>query len=103
MLIDHGKVSRRAFLYGSALVAGSATLSACSGSDSGGGGGGGANARGSGQSSAKGSASKALAAPKTFTEAPALAAQVKSGKLPKVTDRLPATPYVIPHNWTSRG
>jgi peptide/nickel transport system substrate-binding protein len=103
-----GILSRRAFLYGSALAAGSATLAACSGGSSGndnsGGSGGGANgAPTGGQSTAKGSAKKPLAAPKTFSEASALATQSKSGKLPKVADRLPATPYVVPHNWTSRG
>lgn len=103
-----GILSRRAFLYGSALVAGSATVSACSGSggggNSGGGGGGGTTGQGAGApSSAKGSAKKPLAAPKSFNEAPALATQAKSGKLPKVAQRLPATPYVVPHNWTGRG
>src|SRR5882757_2575302 len=101
MVSDLGRVSRRAFLYGSAVVAGSATLSACSSSS--GGGGGGTAGTDRGQNTGKGSATRPLAAPSTFTEAPALAAQAKSGKLPKLSDRLPATPYVIPHNWASRG
>jgi peptide/nickel transport system substrate-binding protein len=95
-------ISRRKFLYGSALVAGSATLSACSSggskntSSSGGGSGGGG-------STAKGSAKKPLTAPAKFTEAPDLAAQSKAGKLPAVAKRMPDHPYVVPHNWVERG
>jgi peptide/nickel transport system substrate-binding protein len=95
-------ISRRTFLYGSALAAGSAFLAACSsssGKDKAKGGG----AGGSGNGTAKGSAKKPLEAPKNFTEAPALASLSKSGKLPKVTDRLPEHPYVVPHNWVERG
>jgi peptide/nickel transport system substrate-binding protein len=32
-----------------------------------------------------------------------LDAQVKAGTLPDVVDRLPANPYVVPHNWIGKG
>ena len=32
-----------------------------------------------------------------------LADLVKAGKLPKVEDRLPENPYVVPHNWVTKG
>jgi len=53
--------------------------------------------------SSKGSATTPLDPPATLREAPALAAQVKAGKLPPVAERLPAEPYVLPHNWVRRG
>jgi peptide/nickel transport system substrate-binding protein len=80
-------------------------LAACSsgssntGSNSGGGGGSGSG----GASTAKGSAKKPLAAPKSFSESPTLASQVKAGKLPAVAKRLPDSPYVVPHNWLGKG
>ncbi|HEX3812159.1 MAG TPA: ABC transporter substrate-binding protein [Mycobacteriales bacterium] len=92
-------MSRRGFLYGSAMVAGSVMLSACNSkngtSDS-------SSSTPSGNS-AKGSAKKPLAPPKSFHESPLLASQAKSGKLPAVAKRLPEHPYVIPHNWVQRG
>ncbi|HEX3815282.1 MAG TPA: ABC transporter substrate-binding protein [Mycobacteriales bacterium] len=94
-------LSRRTFLYGTALAAGSVALAACSGGGGGsdtGSGGGGAVAGG-----AKGSAKKPLTAPTSFTEAPALASQTKAGTLPTVAKRLPEHPYVVPHNWVQRG
>ncbi len=80
-------------------------LAACSsgGGSSNGGGSGGGSGSGGGNSSAKGSAKKPLAAPKSFSESPTLASQVKSGKLPAVEKRLPETPYVVPHNWVEKG
>jgi len=50
-----------------------------------------------------GSAQRPLAVPKTLSESPELAAQVKAGKLPELSKRLPERPYVIPHNWVERG
>ena len=52
---------------------------------------------------AKGSAEAPLPKPASFTESPLLTAQVDAGKPPKVEDRLPANPYVVPHNWVQRG
>ena len=99
-----GSLSRRKFLYGSALAAGSTALSACSSSSGSTKSNGNSNGSSGGSAaSAKGSAKKPLGAPKSFTEAPALAAQVKSGKLPEVAKRLPDNPYVVPHNWLERG
>ncbi|HEY2172665.1 MAG TPA: ABC transporter substrate-binding protein, partial [Mycobacteriales bacterium] len=56
-----------------------------------------------GASAAKGSAKKPLAPPKSFSESPTLASQVKAGKLPAVAKRLPDSPYVVPHNWLGKG
>ncbi|QDP96694.1 ABC transporter substrate-binding protein [Microlunatus elymi] len=89
------KITRRSLLYGSALVAGAAALSACSGggnSPSGNGSGGTASA-------AKGSDPKPLAKPGKYNQAPSL-----DGKgLPDVAERLPENPYVIPHRWAKPG
>ncbi|GAA2760270.1 ABC transporter substrate-binding protein [Actinopolymorpha rutila] len=94
------RLSRRAFLHGSAVAAGAAMLAACSGGDAT------PAANGGPAKSAatgKGSSTKALPTPKSFSESPLLAKQVKAGSLPKVGDRLPANPYVLPHNWLRRG
>ncbi|WP_020574550.1 ABC transporter substrate-binding protein [Actinopolymorpha alba] len=94
--------SRRRLLYGAALVAGGVALSACTSTEDQG-------TRPKANSSTKkgpakkGSATKPLAPPAEFKEAPALAALVKEGKLPPVGERLPANPYVVPHNWLSTG
>jgi len=96
--VDAKQISRRSFLYGSALAAGAAVLAACGGgNDNGGTGGKEPTATG------KGSAKRPLSAPSKLNESPLLADQVKSGKLPKVEERLPESPYVIPHNWVSAG
>ncbi|HVX45441.1 MAG TPA: ABC transporter substrate-binding protein [Mycobacteriales bacterium] len=105
---DFASTSRRTFLYGSALAAGAIALNACSSSSSGGGSGSGTST-GSGADDnspthAKvggkaGSATKPIAAPKKFNESPAL----KGKRLPKVVDRLPKNPYVVPHNWLEKG
>ncbi|MBO0883819.1 MAG: twin-arginine translocation signal domain-containing protein [Mycobacterium sp.] len=87
------RLSRRSFLYGTALAAGSITLGACS-SD----GGTGDSAAGT-AAAGKGSAKKPLPAPKSFHDAPALAHK----GLPPVAQRLPEHPYVIPHNWVAKG
>src|SRR5689334_22184793 len=86
---DRQGFSRRGFLHGSALVAGSAILSACSSSGSGGSSSSGSSASAGTAGKGKGSAKKPLAPPKKFAESPLLASQVKSGKLPAVGKRLP--------------
>jgi peptide/nickel transport system substrate-binding protein len=89
-------ISRRGILYATAALSGGAVLSACSGGDSGTSSGGSSSGTTSG---AVGSATKPLAAPKSFQQAPAL-----DGKgLPPVEDRLPDNPYVIPHKWVKPG
>jgi len=93
-------LSRRKFLYGSALVAGGATLAACS---SGGGGSNSGSGGPPGGSGGKGSATKPLPVPATLNESPTLTAMAKSGKIPALKDRLPAHPYVVPHNWVTKG
>jgi peptide/nickel transport system substrate-binding protein len=89
--------TRRHVLLGLGAVAGAAMLVGCGGSDSG------SKAAGGDQSSAVGSATAPLPTPATFNESPLLTAQVDAGKLPKITERIPAKPYVVPHKWLSRG
>jgi peptide/nickel transport system substrate-binding protein len=95
------QLTRRNFLYGSAVLAGASVLSACSGD-------GGTNkagskpdgsGTGSAASTAKGSATKPLSKPSRFNEAPSL----KAKGLPPVEQRLPDSPYVIPHRWVKPG
>jgi peptide/nickel transport system substrate-binding protein len=95
-------IARRGFLYGSALAAGSFMLAGCSGGGSGNSGGG-SKPGGSAASSAKGSETKALPPPSSFQEAPSLKQLVDAGELPAVGERLPASPYVIPHRWVAPG
>jgi peptide/nickel transport system substrate-binding protein len=95
MATEANHLSRRGFLYGSALLAGSITLGACSSSSGSSGG----DAAGSSPDAAKGSAKKPLPVPAQFQEAPSL----KGKGLPAVKDRLPEHPYVVPHNWLQRG
>ncbi len=101
---------RRSFLYGSALVAGTVTLSACSSDKKKTGGGGGKTSSGAPSSDASGSSAPSKSSggtgggggkdqgsnttmpkPAKFTESPSLAALVKSGKIPAVDKRLPPT------------
>jgi peptide/nickel transport system substrate-binding protein len=94
-------IDRRGFLYGSAIAAGSIMLASCSGSGSDSG----SNEAPAAEpaSKAKGSETKPLAPPSSFKEAPTLAARVKAGDLPPVEERLPESPYVIPHRWLATG
>ncbi|SDE43180.1 ABC transporter substrate-binding protein [Auraticoccus monumenti] len=92
------RLTRRSLLYGSAVVAGTAALAACtSGSNSpdpnqsG-------NAPSGGGSAAVGSATEPLPAPGTYQQAPNI-----DPSLPPVAERLPENPYVIPHNWATPG
>ncbi len=95
---DNG-LSRRGFLYGTAVAAATATLAACTGNTNPGT----QNPTSTGTSTGKGSEKKPLAPPAKFQEAPALATEVKAGKLPPVAERLPEKPYVIPHRWLAPG
>ena len=94
--MELGRISRRQFLYGSAVLAGSVALAACSPS-------GGANSGGarvaSGAPNAVGSATEPIAEPGKFQQAPTL----DSKGLPPVEERLPEVPYVIPHKWVTDG
>jgi len=113
-------VSRRRMLAGAASTIAATVLAACSGSS------GGQQASpaasstptaepspsapspspadtGSASGDTRGSATTPLEPPAHYQQAPALAAQVKSGKLPDVADRLPKNPYVIPHRWVEQG
>jgi peptide/nickel transport system substrate-binding protein len=93
---------RRTFLLGSAAAAGAAVLTACGGggnSDDPGSGSGGTT----GASTGKGSSKTPLAKPAAFQESPLLKAQSDAGTIPKLVDRLPDEPYVVPHNWVQRG
>lgn len=99
-MADQLGLSRRGFLYGTAATAAAATLIGCSAQESSSGPGGGL-AEGSG--GGKGSASKPLDPPSSFNEAPQLAKLVESGELPPVEERLPKSPYVVPHNWCEIG
>lgn len=94
--MELGSISRRSFLYGSAVVAGSVALAACtpSGSNSPGGGGG----EQSGGSGAVGSQATPMAKPGKYQQAPNI-----DSSLPPVEERLPDNPYVIPHAWAANG
>ena len=91
-------ISRRAFLYASAVGAGTALFTACTPEGS-------HDAEPSRPKAkvGKGSQTKPLPVPPRFHEAPDLAEMVKAGTLPPVEERLPARPYVVPHNWLERG
>jgi peptide/nickel transport system substrate-binding protein len=89
-------LSRRSLLYGAAALSGGAVLSACSGSQSGSSGGNAGQSSGS-ATTAKGSATKPLPKPKSFQQSPALKG------LPPVAERLPESPYVVPHHWVKPG
>lgn len=47
--------------------------------------------------------SKGLSYNGKYHESPALAKLVKQGKLPPVEQRLPEHPYVVPHDWVTKG
>ncbi|GAB3415002.1 ABC transporter substrate-binding protein [Flindersiella endophytica] len=95
-------LSRRSILHLSAVAAGAALLAGCSG---------GGQDESPDQPAAgeektgtgKGSETKPLELPKRFGESPKLAELVKAGQLPKVADRLPDKPYVVPHRWLTTG
>ena len=93
-------LSRRTVLSSSAAAGVAVLLGACS---SGGGNTGPKSATPKGKASGKGAPTKPLAVPAKLREAPDLAAQVAAGKLPKLADRLPRSPYVVPHNWQQAG
>lgn len=94
-------LTRRSVLVGASAGVAAVMLAACSKGTGGGGASSGSNAATA--SSAVGSAKQPLPKPASFSESPAFAAQVKAGKLPKIEDRLPEQPYVVPHNWVQRG
>jgi peptide/nickel transport system substrate-binding protein len=101
-------ISRRHFLRLSALTAAGTVIAACSN-------GGGGSSGGAGSSSGSqlgGTVSytktdikydKGLTYTGKYNEAPMLADLVKQGKLPSVDKRLPAHPYVVPHDWVKEG
>jgi peptide/nickel transport system substrate-binding protein len=95
-------VRRRTFLLGSAAAAGAVVLAACGSGKSSTNGSGAGTAAGGG-ATGKGSSKTALAKPATFQESPLLKAQADAGTIPKLADRLPEEPYVVPHNWVQRG
>jgi peptide/nickel transport system substrate-binding protein len=96
--MDSSQLTRRSFLYGSALVAGAAVLSACS--PGGGGQGPGNTDPTSGPGSdAVGSFTDPLPKPASFNQSPKL----EGGSLPAVAERLPENPYVVPHKWIQPG
>ena len=96
-------LSRRQLLVSTAVAgAGTMLIAACGGSDDSGGSSA-SNSAGAGSGGGKGDAKEVLPKPATFQQAPMLADVVKAGKLPKVEDRLPENPYVVPHNWVTRG
>ncbi|HEY9291871.1 MAG TPA: ABC transporter substrate-binding protein [Microlunatus sp.] len=89
--MDTSKITRRSFLYGSALVASAAALTACnSGSEN-------QNNTSGGNSGAVGSETKAMTPPSKYNQAPGLEG------LPPVEERLPDNPYVVPHRWVKPG
>jgi len=95
-------VRRRTFLLGSAAAAGAVAIAACGNSKSGSSDSGAGTPSG-GATTGKGSSKTPLAKPAAFQESPLLKAQADAGKIPKVADRLPEEPYVVPHNWVQKG
>jgi peptide/nickel transport system substrate-binding protein len=93
-------VSRRHVLLGAGAAAGTLLLADCGGGNKGGSG---DNSGGGTAAGGKGSSKQVVAKPAKFSEAPMLADMVKSGKLPKLEERIPANPYVAPHNWPAKG
>jgi peptide/nickel transport system substrate-binding protein len=93
--MNASQMSRRGFLYSSALVAGTAALTACSGGTTQE-----PTGNNSGAASAeKGSHTKPLPKPAKFQQSPTLEGQ----NLPPIEERLPENPYVIPHKWVKPG
>ena len=92
------RISRRTFLYFSAVAAGTWSLTACTAGDDSGSTSDGDNGGGE-QSGRSGSAAEPLPKPATFQQAPSLDGQ----GLPPVEERLPDNPYVIPHSWVQPG
>ena len=92
------RLSRRTFLYLSAVAAGTWSLNACTAGDDSGSTSDGGN-RGGQEPGRSGSAAEPLPKPTTFQQAPALEGQ----DLPPVAERLPENPYVIPTAGCSRG
>lgn len=92
-------LNRRLVLQAAAATAGAAMFGACTpGNDDG------RSAPDEGDGArGKGSATKPLPVPSSFSEAPQLAKLVENGELPPVEKRLPENPYVVPHNWVRRG
>ncbi len=90
--MEFGRISRRHFLYGSAVLVGTAALGACSADQ-------GPTQAGKSSSTQVGSNTKPVAVPGKFQQSPLL-----DGKgLPPVEERLPEVPYVIPHKWVVDG
>ncbi|MER3404316.1 MAG: ABC transporter substrate-binding protein, partial [Chloroflexota bacterium] len=58
---------------------------------------------GAGLAASSSPAEAAPAAQRTYGEAPVLAERVHRGELPPVEQRLPETPYVVPHAWLTPG
>jgi peptide/nickel transport system substrate-binding protein len=97
-----GSLSRRRLLTAAAVAGAGVALVACGNSDSGDGKQS-SSSSGTAGATAKGAPTEPLPKPATFQQAPSLDAAVKAGTLPAVADRLPANPYVVPHNWVQKG
>ena len=95
-------LSRRRLLTSAAVAGAGAVLVAC-GNSGNGGGKPAASSAGSAGAAAKGAPAQPLPKPASFQQSPSFDAQVKAGTIPALADRLPANPYVVPHNWVQRG
>lgn len=93
--------ARRDLLKATAVAMAALALPSCSGSDSSSGGGN-QPAR-KADPSKRGSETKPLPKPAKLAEAPELKALVDAGKLPPVEERVPESPYVVPHRWLEIG
>jgi peptide/nickel transport system substrate-binding protein len=102
-MTDKATLSRRTLLQGSAITAGAVMLGACSPGTTNTPGDKGPEGDSKVDPSKKGSATKPLPKPAKLSEAPTLAEQVKAGKLDPLEKRIPANPYVVPHNWLVEG
>lgn len=100
------RIGRRGFLRLAGLAAAGTTLAACGGSGGSTGGGSSLSAGGI-QTVPIQRQDFRYATPLTYRgryrEAPLLAQQVAAGKLPKVEERLPEVPYVVPNPWAVEG
>jgi len=92
------RFSRRTLLVSSAMAAGAAALTACSGGQSPEGQQNNGSGSSTGSTNAVGSAAKPLPKPAKFQQAPNI-----DSSLPPVEERLPENPYVIPHHWVKAG
>ncbi len=99
-----GDISRRQLLIASSIAGLGLSFAACTpGSSSGPAPTRSPGAQGTGDPARRGSSTTPLTFSGELKESPLLAEQVAAGQLPPVAERVPANPYVVPHNWLDEG